>query len=116
MSRVNYKQYGMSRARYEELRAFARQYREFETEHKQLLDGTGSVKEKAITAADIKTKMEIIDYCIDVACSDVPMLKPYLFKNVTEGISFHQMQVPLYERGFMLRRKLFFIELNKHKK
>jgi len=116
MSRVNYKKYGMSQARYEELRAFARQYRELETEHKQLLDGTGSVKEKAIKAADIKTKLEIIDYCIDTACSDIPLLKPYLFKNVTEGTPYHQMQVPLYERGFILRRKLFFIELNKHKK
>lgn len=116
MSRVNYKQYGMSRARYEELRAFARQYNELTIEHKQLLDGTGSVKEKAIQAADIKSKLEIIDYCIDVACSDVPILKPYLFRNVTEGTPFNKMQVPLYERGFMLRRKLFFIELNKHKK
>lgn len=116
MSRVNYKKYGMSQARYEELRAFARQYNELETERKRLLDGTGSVKENAIKAADIKTKLEIIDCCIEVACSDIPLLKPYLFKNVTEGTPYHKMQVPLYERGFILRRKLFFIELNKHKK
>lgn len=116
MSRVNYKKYGMSQARYEELRAFARQYNELATEHKRLLDGTGPVKENAIKAADIKTKLEIIDKCIDVACSDMPMLKPYLLKNVTEGTPYCKMQVPLYERGFILRRRLFFTELNKHKK
>lgn len=116
MSRVNYKKYGMSQARYEELRAFARQYNELATEHKRLLDGTGSVKEKAIIAADIKTKLEIIDYCIDVACSDIPLLKPYLFKNVTEGIAYEKMNPPIYRKGFLLRRKLFFIELNKYKK
>ena len=116
MSRVNQKKYGMSKARYDELRAFARQYNELATEREALLDGTGSVKERAIKAADIKSKLELIDYCIDVACKDVPIIKPYLFKNVTEGVEYRSMQVPFYRDGFLLRRRLFFIELNKHKK
>lgn len=116
MSRVNYKKYGISKNRYQELSSFARQYSEFAEKHKQIINGTGRVENCAVNAADIKSNMELIEECLDRACSDVPMLKPYLFKNVTEGTSYNQMQVPFYERGFLNRRKLFFIELNKHKK
>lgn len=116
MSRINYTKYGISKNRYQELSAFVRQYCEFAERHKKILNGTGRVEDCAIDAADIKSNMELIEECLNSACSDVPWLKPYLFKNVTQGTSYNQMQVPFYERGFLNRRKLFFIELNKRKK
>ncbi len=116
MSRVNYKKYGISKNRYQELSAFARQYGEFAEKHEAIIKGKGGVEDCAVTAADIKSYMELIEECLNVACSDIPMLKPYLFKNLTEGKSYNQLEVPFYERGFLLRRKLFFIELNKRKK
>ena len=114
--KVNYTKYGMSKARYQELAAFARQYSEFIQQRKQYLSGSGSVDKDGTEAADLKTKIELIENCAKVACSDCPGIVKYLMQNVTEGTAYERMNVPMYCEGFRLRRKLFFIELNKHKK
>lgn len=106
----------MSVARYEELAGFARQYPEFVQKRKQLLSGSGAVDKDATAAADLKTKIELIEHCVKVACKDCVDIEPMLLKNVTERVPYDCMDVPLYRHGFHLRRRLFFIELNKHKK
>lgn len=116
MSTINYKKYGMSRNRYQELSAFARQYSELKQKRTDLLSDLKNVEENAIKAAEIKTKIELIEECVNDSCSDIPIVAKYLLKNVTEGTAYERMNVPLYKAGFLLRRKLFFIELNKRKK
>lgn len=113
---VNYQKYGMSKARYQELAAFVRQYPEFIQARKNLLCGSGAVDKDGTAAADIKTKIELIERCAKVACNDCPGIAPLLLKNVTERVPYECMNVPMYREGFLLRRRLFFIELNKHKK
>lgn len=114
--KVNCTKYGMSKARYQELSAFTRQYSEFVRQRKQYLSGSGAVDKDGTQAADLKTKIELIENCVKLACSDCDNVAPLLLRNVTEGISYECMNVPMYREGFLLRRRLFFIELNKHKK
>lgn len=117
MSKVSYERHGMSKARYDELNAFARQYSEFKSRRRELLlNNRGSVEKNAVEAADLKSKIDLIDECIKIACADDHVLEPYLLKNVTEGISPIKTMPPIYRDGFYKRRWLFFIELEKRKK
>ena len=114
--KVNYKKYGMSVARYQELAGFARQYPEFVQERKRLLTGTGAVDKDGTAAADLKTKIDLIEKCVKTACFDCAEITPFLLRSVTEKVSYECLNVPMYRDGFLLRRRLFFIELDKHKK
>ncbi len=116
MAKVNYQRYGMSKARYEELRAFAKQYPEFKKMRQDILEGRGNVENRAVAAAELSSKIEIIEVCIKKACEGAEVIEPYLLKNVTEDISPLQMLPPIHRDGFYKRRWLFYIELSKMKK
>lgn len=118
MANIAYEKHGFSKARYDELSAFARQYPEFKAKHKQLMSASGSVEKNAVAAADLKTKIETIEHCIKIACKGEPGLEPYLLANVTGGKyrSYEKTVPPIYRDGFYKRRWIFFIELAKFKK
>lgn len=118
MSNVNYKKYGLSKARYDELSAFARQYPEFLAQRRQILSDSGAVEKNGIAAADLQTKIEMIEQCVKVACKDEPGLIPYMLSNVTgcKNRSYEKVVPPIYRDGFYKRRWIFFIELSKMKK
>lgn len=116
MAKVNYQKYGMSKARFEELRAFAKQYPEFKRKRKDILEGRGNVENRAVAAAELAGKIEMIEECIRKACDGATVLEPYLLKNVTDDVSPLKMLPPIHRDGFYKRRWLFYIELSKVKK
>lgn len=116
MPKINFQKYGMSKARYEELRAFVKQYPEFKQRRKDILEGRGQVENRALAAAELSDKIELIESCIKKACEGVEVIEPYLLKNVTEDVSPLQMLPPIHRDGFYKRRWLFYIELSKMKK
>lgn len=111
--------YNISRAKYNELKYFCMQYQEKKQElHKGyglgaiLNDGmpkgnqTGNPTEKiAIKNAMLQQDIELIEHTVEEAD---PTISKWLIKNVTEGIPYEWLDVPLGRRQFYESRRYFF--------
>lgn len=118
-SKINYEKYGISKARYEELRAFCMQYSEYKTRRRQLRSGVVSVSsESAETEVKILgEKISLIEHCVKQACTRAPGVYKYLLRNVTEpDCGYNLLLPPIEKNSFYKLRKDFFILLNKSKK
>jgi len=120
-------EYGISDYKYMELLYFCKQYRE----KKALLDHYGFVKAARVDTPNIKTgnmcdktaemafqriRLERdVKMVEDAAIQADPLLADKIIANVVDEIPYEYLGAPCGRRQFYVRRKLFFVALNKIK-
>ena len=125
--------YYISRHRYYELKHFCLQYFEWKREYQTLSDGLGAglnalnevviknsqsdlTSEKAVYLAELKSNMEIVETVANDADREIG---GYIFKAVTEGISFTTLKtsydIPCEKDMFYDRYRRFFWMLDKRR-
>lgn len=115
--------YGISRAKYNELKYFCMQYEEKKQElqglsglHAVVADGmprgnmTGDpTASQAIRRAMLQADVELIEQTAIEADSEI---YPWLIKNVTDGMPYEYMEVPKARKQFYESRRYFFYLLS----
>lgn len=96
--RVNYDRYEMSEARYDELAAFVRQYREF-------------IRDKSALSQE---RAELIESCARDACP-FDVFSAGLLRHLADGLTFEQLALPISRAEFYKQRRRFFMLLNERK-
>lgn len=129
---MTWEDYGISKHRYEELRAFCLQYREKKSKIKRGISGisynaarggsgTGSPTERDAVRNSIYQKdCEMIERA---AIAASPEIYPYIIKSVTEGLPYRFIEydnkygkISMGKTEFYARRRLFFNLLDNLKK
>lgn len=121
------KKYKISLNRFRELKYFCLQYDDKKRElnsltfiSAQLSDGQphggGGVSDvtakKAIKAAELKKDIELIEKCAVEADSTIYR---HIMTNVTKGLAYEYLEVPMGKNQFYEKRRKFFWLLNKYK-
>lgn len=111
--------YNISRAKYNELKYFCMQYEEKKRElskgnglHAVINDGQPRgnsigrpTEQQAIRNAMLRQDVELIE---QTAIAADPEVYPWILKNVTEGLPYEYMNVPLSRTKFYDSRRYFF--------
>lgn len=115
--------YNISRAKYNELKYFCMQYEEKKQELNSSY-GLGSVvndgmpkgnlsgnptESRAIRNVMLQSDLELIEQTVLEADADIYQ---WLFRNVTEGIGYDYLDVPMNRTDFYCSRKYFFYLLS----
>ncbi len=123
--------YGISKYRYQELRAFCLQHEEKKAELKQLYSLSSISTEisvmggmpgkpterKALKADELKRDIDMVEKCLVEACGEDVGLIECLRKSVTYGFGFSRLgYVPCGKNQFFAYRRKFFFLLDKNKK
>lgn len=121
------KEAGISQARYEELKAICRQYRE--CKHRLAMARAGIVDRDgkrsgarhrpdptgnaAIVLADNPDarRVRLIERCAEAVAE--PVIAGAILKNVTEGQPWSALRPPCGDKQFYILRLLFYIELDR---
>lgn len=121
------KKYKISLNRFRELKYFCLQYDDKKHElnsltfiSAQLSDGQphagGGVSDmtakKAIKAAELKKDIELIEKCAAEADNTIYR---YIIANVTKGLAYEHLGVPMGKNQFYEKRRKFFWLLNKYR-
>lgn len=104
--------YELSRHRYLELKHFCLQYSHYKELYLQLEGGMYPVDNIAATQLDCKYAMQLIEKTA-ADCSE--LLGRYIFRSVTEDISYSTLAPPCDKDIFDLYRQKFFWLLNERK-
>ena len=118
---------GISPGRYEELKGFCRQYREYArtlrraragiVDRPERAGGTWHAPDPTASAAQALAdhpcarRVRLIEEC--AASVAEPEVARAIVKSVSEGASFGALRPPVGERQFYILRQLFFIELDR---
>lgn len=102
--RLRLERYGISNARYAEMRAFCRQYNEWQRGRWR---GTQEQRSRCAQKADLLLTVAMVTVNGEENVLDA------LLKNITDGIPYAHLNVPLSEGAFYALRRDFFINLNK---
>ena len=132
LRQMTWDDYGISRHRYEELRAFCLQYQEKKAKINRGLSGSvnyngmpkGNFKENMLERTAIQNVIyekdcEIIEKAAVVAGKDIA---PYILKSVTNGLSYQLVEydqelgrIPVGKTEFYAIRRLFYHYLSTYK-
>lgn len=123
--------YGISRHRYEELKAFCLQYEEKKAKiHRRITSGTNDgmpksnykhnqLENNAIRNVTYQKDCEMIEQAAVAASAE---LYPYIIKSVTNGLSYRFIEydeylgrIPVGKTEFYAKRRLFYYYLDKIK-
>ncbi len=111
--RLRLQKYGISDARYDELRAICRQYDEL---CKRIRAYSGC---QTLTEAEKRAKSECIrkktavDCAMQVTTKGEHNIKGALLENVIHGKVYNNLSVPLSEKAFYDFRTAFFVNLDR---
>ncbi len=111
--KLRLQRFGISEARYDELKAICRQYDELCRKIRTYSDGL------TLTEAEIKAKNECIrkrnaiDCAIQATIEGEYNIKDALLENVTHGNTYINLSVPLSEKAFYDYRTAFFVNLDR---
>ena len=115
-TKINYEKYGISKERYEELRAFCLQYKEYKTRLRKLKSGVMSCA-SVDEIKNVEEKIKLIEKCVKEVCASVPGVNYALLRNVTEHkCGYEMIMPPMSKNSFYKLRKDFFVLLNETKK
>lgn len=111
--RLHLQQYGISDARYDELKALCRQYDEYVRKIREI-DG---IKDPTEADRQIKEaclhKKEAIDRAIRITTEGEHNVRKALFENIVHDTSYKHLSVPMERKTFYAFRKAFFSNLNR---
>ena len=105
--------HNISRDKYNELKYFCLQYwqKKQEIDRNYGIDGfsqDGMPRGKALRIAQLKRDTELIDQTAMEADAEI---YPWILKNVTSGVPYEYMDVPMGRRKFYEARRYFFFLL-----
>lgn len=122
---TSYDDYGISKQRYLELKALCRQYREMK---QKIGYGLSAIKadgmphgydisqpteSAAIHNLGIWWRVQMIEVAAGRATKGyIPAMYDCLMLNVTEGIPYYALDIPVCDKDFWALRRLFFHELD----
>lgn len=116
-TKINYEKYGISKERYEELRAFCLQYKEYKTRLRKLKSGVLLCSSAETEIKILEEKITTIEKCVKQVCNSLPGVYYALLRNVTEHKCGYEMVLPpMSKNSFYKLRKDFFVLLNETKK
>lgn len=111
--RLRLQKYGISDARYDELKAVCRQYNEFCGKLRTYSECQTLTEAQKKEAAECLRKKNAVEAAAKISTSDECGIYEPLIKNVTCGVPFYELTVPLSEKAFYDFRVAFFINLDR---
>ncbi|MEG1550658.1 MAG: hypothetical protein RR355_00130 [Oscillospiraceae bacterium] len=125
--RLNLQKFNISRARYDELRGFCLQYNEWKQRLKELRElssaqysngggksGISNPTEKAaIKSIEYLNKIDLVEKALKIAVGNEKNIYDEMLKNITSGIKFEDLNIPMCRTDFYNSRTAFFVNLDK---
>lgn len=126
--RLNLEKYGITQQRYAEMRAFCLQYPEWQaalndirsimavnTSNEAVQSGSvGNPTETAsIRALQYQKKIDAVERALKTVVGDEQNVYEPMLCNLTRGIKYEKLDMPISRKNFFLYRTAFFVNLDK---
>lgn len=125
--RLNLQRYGISENRYDELKAFCRQYPEWQQKIREARELSGIAQNEGISSGKVGNqteqaalralkymdKVDAVHRAMRAAVGNNEVLFVPMLRSVTEGVRYENLNIAMSRTSYFEMRTAFFVNLDK---